>query len=101
FSKSGKLILILNGSWTLAYLLSIDGIRYLKADMKNMIRIFFERFILFIAIMGISALLMGYGPSSKVVLLGSTFLFLVFKICLSLWLFFYFSARNRQNLRPL
>src|SRR5690606_30731313 len=97
FSQSGKLILIVNGSWTAAYLLSIDGIRYLKADMRNMIQIFSERYIMFIAIMAVSALSFGYGPSTKVVLFGSTLLFLVFKMGLSLWVFFYFSARNRQN----
>lgn len=101
FRNSGELILILNGSWTIAYLLSIDGIRYLKADMKNMIRIFFQRFILFIAIMAISVIIFGLGQSSKTVLLGSNLLFLIFKTGLSFWLFFYFSARNRQNLRPL
>jgi putative colanic acid biosysnthesis UDP-glucose lipid carrier transferase len=86
---------VVNAAYIITYLILIDDMQYLKTNLPNLLRSLVQRLTLLIAISSTMLIFFNVPGSVAIQYIGAPFLFIVFKLTLSLFLFYKLTLRKK------
>ena len=86
--------------WLITTLIFIEDIRNLKLGLSIVFKTQVKKFVVFISIVAVSIISFKLDDFSRAVFFGTTSLFIIIKLLISLWFFYYYSLRDQLNERP-
>lgn len=101
WAYDGTLLILMNIAWTVSYIIFIDDLSYFKSKLKYMTNRMARTSVLFIALLFSLLIIKRFYTFSHQILFGTIILFLLFKLIVSLWIFYFSPIRNKPNMRPL
>ncbi|HYF67856.1 MAG TPA: exopolysaccharide biosynthesis polyprenyl glycosylphosphotransferase [Ohtaekwangia sp.] len=92
-----RLTIVMNLSTALVYIIFIDDMKYLKADLTTVLRSLIQRLTAFISIAALITIWFDIENLSRVQFIGTVCLFSIFKLVLGLFLFKKMSLTNNRG----
>lgn len=94
-----ELIILLNASWFVSYVIFIDDFRSFKSELINVFKLNIQKFVVFMAI--VSVFIIEINKPYLVLIFKTNALFFILKLGLSVLLYYYYDIKNQKNLKPM
>lgn len=95
-----RLSLVMIGSWFITYLFYIDDLKFLKQNLWILVKIQTQRVVSFLSISALAVLFLNFDTTSRTIFFGTSLVFYLCKIFLSIGLFYFFRIKNEKNMSP-
>ena len=93
------LLLLFCIGWLFSTLIFIDDIRNLKLGLTVAFKSQFKKFLIFIAIVSVGMISVKINDFSRSVFFGTMSIFIIFKLLVYIWFYYYYSIKDSTNER--
>ncbi len=97
---TSELLILFCFGWFITTLIFIEDIRNLKLGLSTVFRSQLKKFVVFISIVAVGIISVKLNYFSRSIFFGTVSLFIISKMAISLWFYYYFSLRDKTNERP-
>ena len=95
-----SLLVLFCFGWLISTLIFIDDIRNLKLGLTVVFRSQLKKFVVFISIVSVGIISFHLNDFSRSIFFGTVSLFMLLKLTISVWFYYYFSLKDQTNERP-
>lgn len=92
-----SLLILFNVGWLVSTLIFIDDVRNLKLGLSIVFRSQLKKFVVFVSIVSVGVISAKVNGFSRSVFFGTISLFVLIKMGISLWFFYYFKIKDKLN----